>query len=78
MARALQSAIANFVEHMLDRETPACFSAKEYKGWLKLEKEAPTKPRAFVCRDCTSEFQREMRLQGRCFNSTTVLEKIQD
>lgn len=79
MAKILQKAVGSFIDHMERNKIPACFDKHEYKAWLKHELESPTKPiRGFVCRDCTSSYQKEMRIQGRCFNPIIPLQKIVD
>jgi hypothetical protein len=44
--------------------------------WLEGEKEAPTQPPRFICRDCDVSYQRKMIKQGRCFNKEIDLRKI--
>ena len=79
MAKALQLAIANFREHMRDREYPACFTKEEFRAWKLHEEEIPTLPiRGFTCRDCSKVYQLEMSTQGRCPNSTIDIDKITD
>ena len=79
MARALQQALSNFTEHMRENETPACFTTEEFRAWKLHEEEIKTLPlRAFVCRDCTVVYQKEMLAQGRCFQSNVDISKIID
>jgi hypothetical protein len=79
MAKVLQKALANFLEHRESHEIPSCFTIKEYREWSALEDELPTLPvRKFVCRDCTASHQAMMTKSHRCFNSTIDLSKIAD
>jgi uncharacterized protein YlaI len=79
MAKALQLAVSNFREHMRNREYPVCFTLDEFQAWKIHEAELNTQPtRMFVCRDCTSEYQKKMSAEGRCFNASIPLAKIVD
>jgi|694.fasta_scaffold15160_16 hypothetical protein len=75
--KQLKVAIKNFEELMKNVEVPPCFDSKlEYLFWLEGEKEAPTQPPRFICRDCDVSYQRRMIKQGRCFNKEIDLRKI--
>jgi len=79
MAKVLQVAVSNFIDHMKDREFPACFTENEFADWMVHEEEMKTVPiRRFVCRDCTSSYQSKMIAEGRCFNAIVPLIKIID
>lgn len=65
--KILQDAIDGYFSKHNASEMPSCFEKEsQFQSWLKLELEAPTQPRQFACRDCTSEYQAEMTKQGRC------------
>jgi hypothetical protein len=81
MAKALQIAIANYQEHMKDREYPACFpNQKDYDAWAYMEDiTVHTLPiRKFACRDCTTKYQTEQKKVGKCFNPQLKLAKFAD
>ena len=79
MAKALQLAIARYTEYMGENETPPCFSREEYSAWLRHEQEIKTLPiRAWVCRDCTKQFQYEMKGVKKCIIPDIDVEKIAD
>lgn len=65
--KLLQEAIDGYFSEHNAAKMPECFDKEsQFQGWLSLELEAPTQPRRFACRDCTSEYQSEMVKQGRC------------
>lgn len=81
MAKALQIAIANYQEHMKDREYPACFpNQKDYDAWAYMEDiTVHTLPiRKFACRDCTTKYQIEQMNEGKCCNPQLKLAKFAD
>jgi hypothetical protein len=66
--KVLKVAYDNFMDHMRDREFPACFkNVAQWESWYEVEKIAHTKPRYFPCRDCTNEYRSQMG--SRCANA---------
>lgn len=76
--KELNVAIQNFQVAMRDVKIPPCFDTEsDYQFWLQGEKELPTQPiRGFICRDCTSNYQKKMIVEGRCFNASVNIQKI--
>lgn len=67
--KILQKAYNNYIRHVANREFPACFETKEqFELWMEMEALCHTKPRAFPCRDCSPEFQRQQAAKGDCAN----------
>lgn len=74
--KALQIAIKAYYKKQ-NNSHPSCFDTKkEYMQWIQLEADAPTEPRKFPCRDCTSCYQKEMISAGRCYISEVDVSKI--
>lgn len=85
MAKELQRAVLNYVrntEHAHRKKVqyiPRCFTEKQYKSWLIAENEFHTTPvRGFICRDCSTEYQKRMQSEGKCFNCNVNLQAIID
>ena len=62
--KILQEAVKTYQSSVQGK--PSCFSDKEWKTWLMHEEIAHTEPRRFPCRDCTTEYQRRMVIEGKC------------
>lgn len=68
--KVLQVAYDNYINHVSTREFPDCFeSKKQFDLWMEMEALCHTKPRAFPCRDCMPEFQKEQAAKGNCANA---------
>lgn len=81
MSKALQIAVFNYEQHMRDRDYPECFpSEEEYNGWAAIENiTVHTQPiRRFACRDCTTQYQLNMKREGKCINPQLRLERFAD
>lgn len=81
MAKALQIAVANYQEHMSERDFPVCFADKiEFDGWATMEElTVHTQPiRKFACRDCTTAYQTKMKSENRCCNPQLKLGRFAD
>lgn len=76
--KILQEAVSSFKTRIVDYDYPPCFESQEqFQAWSALEAEAPTMPiRQFVCRDCSSCYQKEMTEQNRCLIPSINLKKI--
>lgn len=73
--KILQDAVESYFDATKGKR-PSCFTAKEFKSWIIHEDLAHTKPRKFPCRDCTAQYQSEMREAGKCHIGSIPVSKI--
>ncbi len=75
--KVLQQAIREYQLNMSNMAYPPCFQNKDkYIEWRDMEAIAHTEPREFVCRDCSSSFQRNMMKQDRCLIPSIPVRQI--
>jgi hypothetical protein len=60
-------------------DTPSCFDSRDqYDLWREMARILPPAPGHSYCEDCTSKYQSEMIVAGRCQYPGTIFQKTEE